>query len=274
MSKATKAISSVIWVIIGILFISPLAVIIINSLKTFHEVMLDPTGLPETPQWINYPDVWKITNFPVVFFNTLVIIVASLFGVVVTTSLVGYALARNNTKSAAFVFLLVMLSMMLPFQTLMIPLVRVTQMFGMRDNMYALIPIYIGMSGALAVLLYRSFSKSIPIAIEESARIDGCCGMHMFWRIVFPLLKPVTSTVSVLYALQFWNDITLPLVLLTHKENTTVALSQLIFFRELVSSRWNQLLASGVLASIPITLFFILMQKRIIAGVMQGAVKG
>ena len=104
--------------------------------------------------------------------------------------------------------------------------------------------------------------------------MDGCCGMILYWRIVFPLLKPVTTTVTVLYALQFWNDITLPLVLLTHKENTNIALSQLIFYLELVSSRWNLLLSAGVLSSIPILAFYFMMQKKIMSGVMEGAVKG
>ena len=188
--------------------------------------------------------------------------------------MIGYILSRTRGKLPAAILMLILISMMVPFQMIMIPMVKVTQILGMRDNAFALIPVYMGMSGAMAVLLYHGFTKGVPVELEESARMDGCCGMNLYWRIVFPLLKPVTTTVTVLYALQFWNDITLPLVLLTHKENTTIALSQLIFYRELVSSRWNLLLAAGVLSSIPILAFYFVMQKKIMAGVMEGAVKG
>ncbi len=272
--KLKKWTANLLWAAIAVLFISPLAIIVINSLKTFQEILLQPAQLPEKLQWGNYVEVYHTTNLPVVFLNTVVIIVASVAGVIVTASMIGYILSRTRTWLSGALLVLILLSMMVPFQTIMIPIVRVTQIFGMRDKAFALIPIYIGMSGAMAVLLYHGFVKGIPVELEESARMDGCCGMNLYWRIVFPLLKPVTTTVTVLYVLQFWNDITLPLVLLTHKDNTTIALSQLIFYRELVSSRWNLLLAAGVISSIPILLFYLLMQKRIMAGVMEGAVKG
>jgi len=269
-----KRISAGMWWIVALVFISPLAIIVINSLKTFQEILLKPVELPEALQWQNYVEVYKITNFPRVFLNTIIIIVSSVFGVVITSSLIGYALSRTKTKVSGIIFTLVLLSMMIPFQTIMIPIVRVTQLFGMRGSVFSLIPIYIGMSGAMAVLLYHGFSNGIPKTLEESSRMEGCCGLNMFFRVIFPLFKPVTATVAVLYVLQFWNDITLPMMLLTNKENTTIALSQLIFYRELVSSRWNLLLAAAVMASTPVIIFYILMQKKIIAGVMQGALKG
>ena len=269
-----KKILNLIWFLTALLFISPLIIVVVNSLKTFQEILMKPTELPKIVQWKNYADVYKITNLPVVFVNTVIIIILSVVGVIVTASMIGYILSRTQSTLSNFILTIILISMMVPFQMIMIPIVKITQMFGMRDHAFALIPIYIGMSGAMAVLLYHGFTKGIPIELEESARIDGCCGINLFWKIIFPLLKPVTTTVAVLYALQFWNDITLPLILLTHKENTTIALSQLIFYRELVSSRWNLLLAAGVIASVPILLFYILMQKRIMAGVMEGAIKG
>lgn len=269
-----KRVIDAVWIIAALLFVSPLVIVVVNSLKTFQEILLRPAEFPEKLQFSNYVEVYRVTNLPVVFLNTVVIIVAAVAGVIVTASMTGYILSRTKTALSGFLLMLILLSMMVPFQMIMIPIVRITQMFGMRDQAWALIPVYIGMSGAMAVLLYHGFSKGVPVELEESARMDGCCGLNLFWRIIFPLLKPVTTTVAVLYGLQFWNDITLPLVLLTHKENTTIALSQLIFFRELVSSRWNLLLAAGVLTSVPILMFYVLMQKRILAGVMEGAVKG
>ena len=258
----------------ALVFISPLAIVVINSLKTFQEILMEPVGFPKVIQWKNYIEVYQITNLPVVLFNTMIIILASVAGVVVTSSMIGYILSRTRGKLPAAILMLILISMMVPFQMIMIPMVKVTQILGMRDNAFALIPVYMGMSGAMAVLLYHGFTKGIPVELEESAKMDGCCGMILYWRIVFPLLKPVTTTVTFLYAIQFWNYITLPLVLLTHKENTTIALSQLIFYRELVSSRWNLLLSAGVLSSIPILAFYFMMQKKIMSGVMEGAVKG
>lgn len=272
--KLRKYLVSVLWIVIVLLFVSPFSIVVVNSLKTFQEILLTPAKLPESPQWNNYVEVYKTTNLLVVFRNTIIIVIASVVGIIVTSSMVGYRLSRTRGKLSAALLMLILISMMVPFQTIMIPLVKVTQVLGMRDNAFALIPIYIGMSGAMAVLLYHGFTKGIPMELEESARMDGCCGMNLFWRIVFPLLKPVNTTVAVLYTLQFWNDITLPLIMLTHKENTTVALSQMIFYRELVASRWNLLLTAGVLSSIPVIIFYFLLQKRIIGGVTEGALKG
>ena len=269
-----KMLSSLLWWLLALLYMAPLAVVVVNSLKTFQELMLRPADWPQRLQWENYVQVYRTTNFPKVFFNTALIVAAAVAGTVVLASMCGYMLSRVQTKLSGGLFGLILLSMMLPFQTIMIPIVKVTQSLGLRDNVLSLIPIYMGMSGAMAVLLYHGFTKGVPRAIEESARMDGCCGLNMFFRIILPLFMPVTATVVVMYVLQFWNDITLPMVLLTHKENTTVALSQLIFYRELVASRWNLLLASGIMSSLPVIFFYLLMQKKIIAGVTQGAEKG
>jgi raffinose/stachyose/melibiose transport system permease protein len=169
-------------------------------------------------------------------------------------------------------------TMLIPFQTLMMPLMQ--EMSGVKrnlglpmvDTLGALIYMNLGFGASLAVFLYHGFVKSIPKSLEEAAVIDGCNTFRVFWRIVFPMLKPVTVTVMVLDVIWIWNDYLLPSLVLTSKSNRTIPLSTASFFGEF-TIQWNMAMAGLTLTIIPVLIFYLFSQKYIIKGVASGAVK-
>lgn len=163
--------------------------------------------------------------------------------------------------------------MVIPFQSIMIPLVRVASELNLMDSRTGLIICYFGFGVSLNVFLYHGFIKSIPKEIEESATVDGCTPYGVFWKIIFPLLKPMSVTVILLNSLWIWNDFLLPLLVLNSPDLRTIPLATFAFFGQ-YTKQWDLALAALVLGVIPIILFFLSMQKYIIEGITAGSVKG
>jgi len=162
---------------------------------------------------------------------------------------------------------------MLHFHSIMIPLIIVIKRLHLSNSIPGIIIVYWGLGCNFAIFLYHGFVKTIPLELEESAVIDGCSPFQTFFKIVFPLLTPVTSTIAVLDALWIWNDFLLPLLLLQKRSVKTIPLSQFVFFGQYYSE-WGLALAGLVLAVIPVVVFYIFMQKYIVKGITAGALKG
>ncbi len=262
-----------IW-IFCIIFFAPMLFVILNAFKDYRDIILSPIALPSRLAFENFKAAWEYTNFSKVFFNSFMISAIGSVGTVILSSMCAYMLSRTNSKASKFIFTLLMLAMMVPFQTVMLPIAKISKVLSMNNNIYAIAVVYIGYSCSLAVLLYHGFVKNIPREIEESAFIDGCSRLKMFFKIVFPLLKPISSTVLIIYALQFWNDLLLPLILISKKSGFTIPLAQMAFYGHFTTTDWNLLLASAVLTSLPMMILYAVMQKQIIGGLVSGAVKG
>lgn len=260
-------------VLLGLLFLIPFYFVIANSLKTFSELLLNPAALPKMIQFENYVRAWEILKFPTVFINSLIITVLSNVGIVVLSSMAAYRMVRFPTKFNNLFFGLLVASMVIPFQSIMIPLVKVGKTVGLLNNIPGLIAAYLGFGAALSIFLYHGFMKSIPKEIEEAAIVDGCTSYQVFWKIIFPLMKPMTVTVLVLNSLWIWNDFLLPSLFLSDPELRTIPLAASSFFAQ-YTKQWDLALASLVLGVTPIVIFFLAMQKHIIKGITSGSVKG
>lgn len=260
-------------ILLGLLFLVPFYFVIANSLKTFSELLLNPAALPKMIQFDNYVRAWEILKFPTVFVNSLIITVLSNVGIVVLSSMAAYRMVRFPTKFNNLFFGLLVASMVIPFQSIMIPLVKVGKTVGLLNNIPGLIAAYLGFGAALSIFLYHGFMKSIPKEIEEAAIVDGCTSYQVFWKIIFPLMKPMTVTVLVLNSLWIWNDFLLPSLFLSDPELRTIPLAASSFFAQ-YTKQWDLALASLVLGVTPIVIFFLAMQKHIIKGITSGSVKG
>jgi raffinose/stachyose/melibiose transport system permease protein len=254
----------------ALLFISPTLLILVNSFKSDAEITLNPLSPPTSLSLANYAAAWQETNFPVVFANTLLITVFSTMGIILVSSMAAYILARTKTKLSWFFYLAFTFSLVVPFQTFMIPLVQTAKELNLQ-NVWGIIPIYIGLGCPLAVFMYHGFVKNVPLEIEESAAIDGATVPRIFFQLVFPLLTPVTATIAILDALWIWNDFLLPLIILP--KQSTLQLAQFGFF-SLYRRQYSLAMASLVLSAAPIVLFYLAMQKYIVKGLAAGAVKG
>ncbi|WP_284641306.1 carbohydrate ABC transporter permease [Paenibacillus silviterrae] len=263
----------IIGIIIGILFLVPFYFVIVNSMKTFSELLINSANLPSSLYFGNYMKVWTIMKFPKVFTNSLLITVFSNLGLVLISSMAAYRLVRRPTKLNNTIFMLFVAAMVIPFQSIMIPLVRVASEVGLMDSRIGLMICYFGFGVSLNVFLYHGFIKSIPLEIEESARVDGSSPYGVFWRIVFPLLKPMTVTIIILNSLWIWNDFLLPSLVLSNPDLRTIPLATFSFFGQ-YTKQWDLALAALVLGVLPIIIFFLAMQKYIIEGITAGSVKG
>jgi multiple sugar transport system permease protein len=257
-------------------FAMPLIVMITTSFKSFSEInSFPPRILPDA--WLpqNYPDAWNYrnTDFPRWTANTLIILLCTLPGVVLTSSLCAYGFARLRFPGRNLWFGLVLASIMLPPQVTLIPLYVLFRQLGWLDTFLPLIvPAWFG-GGALNIFLMRQFFLQIPVELDEAAIIDGASHFTIWRRIYMPLSRPVLVTVTLLSTLAIWNDFFGPLIYLSTPNNYTLALG-LNMFQGLFVSRIDYVMAISTLMVLPMILLFVLAQRYIVQGFISSGLKG
>jgi len=279
MKKARGGILGAILILFSIIWLSPLYIVLVNSFKSRSEMYANVLALPEQLTWTYYTEAFAKMNFGTSFLNSLLLTLASIFLIVVLSSMAAWMLARTGGKLSYILFGVFIATMLIPFQTIMMPLMQVMSWIGkntifqMLNSRGGLIYMYIGFGASMAIFLYHGFVKTIPISIEEAATIDGGNKWNIFWRIVFPILKPTTVTVIILDVIWIWNDYLLPSLTLTSRDLRTIPLSTAKFFGQ-YQNEWNMAMAALAMTIIPVVLLYIFAQKYIIKGVAAGSVKG
>lgn len=272
--SAGLIILEVILILCAAVYIYPVFLMFTNSFKSFKEVLVNVVALPTHLEFANYTHVIEKINYGRLFFNNMVITFTGILGIVFFSSLAAYILARRNTRFTRAAYMFCIIPMLVPFQTIMITLVKVMKMLHLSGSLLGLGIQYWGFGIPMAVFIYMGFIKTIPRAIDESATIDGASAFSTYVRIIFPLLKPVTATVMVLDVMWIWNDFLLPMLMVNSSPKTkTLTLAAYTFVGQ-YNTQWQYAMTAMVLALLPSILFFIFMQKHIIKGVVAGAVKG
>lgn len=265
-------------IVLCLLYLFPIYIILVNSFKDRQELYDNILALPSKLSFEFYGKAMEKMNFLRAFANSLIVTLVSILFIVVLASMTAWMLVRVNNLLSKILFSVFVSTMLIPFQTLMMPLmqelgwIRDTLHISMMDKLGGLIFMNIGFGASMAVFLYHGFIKSIPISLEEAATIDGCSKLGVFWKIVFPMLKPTTMTVVILDVIWIWNDYLLPSLVLSSKANRTIPLSTFSFFGQF-TIQWNMAMAGLMLTIIPVILFYLCAQKYIIKGVAAGAVK-
>ena len=278
MKRTAKTVVSILIAILAVAFLSPIYIMLVNSFKTRAELYENALALPSSFSFEYYASAVDKMNFFAVFGNSLYVTLATVVFVVVLSSMTAWMLVRRDNLLSKIIFLSFVATMLIPFQTLMMPLMQVMDWIRtylhlpMLNTHEGLIFMNIGFHAGMAVFLYHGFMKSIPIALEEAAILDGCTTFGVFWRIVFPLLKSITVTVAILDVISSWNDYLLPSLTLSDTGLRTIQLSTFYFFGEF-TILWNQAMAGLTLTIVPIVLFYAFAQKYIIKGIAAGAVK-
>jgi len=263
----------VVLVVFAFVFLIPIYFVLVNSFKPYEEILTNTVSIPSSLYFENYTYAWTVMNYPKAFVNSLLITVFSNIGLIVISSMAAYKMVRSSSKWMKALFIMFISAMLIPFQTVMVTLVKVGSVIGIMNSYWGLIVCYFGFGLPLTVFLYHGFIKSIPREIEEAAAIDGCNVYAVFWKVVFPLLKPMTVTVLLLNTLWIWNDFLLPSLILRGKEMQTIPLAIYAFFGQYMK-QWDLALAALVLGVIPIICFFLGLQKYIVEGITAGSVKG
>ncbi len=257
--------------IVAVAYFLPFVLVFVNALKPKFEILANPLALPKSITWDNFNQAMTKMNFFRSLTNSVIITVLSVGALILFSSMLAYYLARTKNKFTKTTFLILVASMIVPFQALMIPFMSIFAQFVSLNNRAALIFFYVGFGVALSTFLYHGFISKIPMDLDEAASMDGANDFTIFWKIIFPMLRPVTATVAIVNALWIWNDFLLPRLVLT-PETQTLPLSTYLFYGQ-YSTEYGQAMAGLLLAVLPIIVFYLILQKQFISGISTGAVK-
>lgn len=270
-SKIKKVALYVLGIILGLIFLSPFYILIINSFKSKKEIFKDTLTMPIEWVFDNYLDAFEKLDFLRAFGMSVLVSVVSIAIIVIFTSMAAWNLQRTRGKKSNIIFMMFVVSMLVPFQAVMLPLVNIMGKLNML-NVPGLIFMYFGFGSALSIFLYHGFVKSIPRDLDDAAMIDGCSKFQTFWYIIFPLLKPTTITVVILNLVWIWNDYLLPSLVINKSGTQTIPLKTFYFFGQF-TKQWNLALAGLVITIIPVIIFYMIAQKQIIRSITEGSVK-
>ena len=270
-------------VLLVLFFLFPFFLVIINAAKQSADIVISPIGLPKS--WgqilINMKNVINNQNFSYwnSFFNSFLITVITLALLSLFSSMAAWVLVRNKTRWSNFIFMLFVAAMVIPFQVVMLPLLSTFRSFSnfsgiaMLNSFTGIIFAYLGFGGSMSVFILHGFIKGIPYELEEAALIDGATPEGTFFRIIFPLLKPVQMTVLILNGIWIWNDFLLPSLMLgLNGRIKTLPIAVTSFVGSYVK-QWDLILTAAFLAMLPVIILFLFAQKQIIRGVVEGAIK-
>ena len=264
-------------ILIFIAYMFPFLMVVLNSLKQKRDIIKSPFSWLFTVKGLSFDNFAKAFNqmdFLNAIKNSLIITVSATAIVTILAAMLAYFIVRNNNLLTRIIFALMVASMIIPFQAIMIPLVSIYGgTLNLLNHRLTLIFMHVGFSMSMTVFMFHGFIRgSVPIALEEAAYLDGCTHTQTFFKIVFPLLKPIMSTTLILNALAFWNDFLLPSLVLTDKKLLTLPLSTYSFYGT-YSADYGTIMAGLLLCVVPLLILYIALQKQIINGVVAGAVK-
>ena len=275
--KAANMLAMAGLIIIFIAYMFPFLMVVINSLKQKRDIIKSPFSWLFTIKGLSFDNFVKAftqMDFLNAFKNSLIVTVSATALVTLFAAMLAYYIVRHKNWISKITFALMVASMIIPFQAIMIPLVSIYGgTLNILNHRLTLIFMHTGFSMAMSVFMFHGFiNGNIPIALEEAAYIDGCTHSQTFFKIVFPLLKPIISTMVILNALAYWNDFLLPSLVLTDKELLTLPLSTYSFYGT-YSADYGTIMAGLLLCVVPILILYVVLQKQIINGVVAGAVK-
>ena len=259
-----------------VMYIFPFFLIILKSFKSNGEILENPFSFPKTLNFGHFAEVIEKMNFKTTFVNSAIISVTSIALILLFSSMCAYWLVRNRNKFNNTFFLVLVAAMIIPFQSLMIPLIYI---YGARLGLIQSMPIplliflYAGFGSPMSVFIYHGFIKTIPIELEEASRIDGCSRIQTFFKIVLPMLKPTSVSLLILNALWIWSDYLLPSLILRQEQFYTMPIKMKVFNGTYMNN-WELLIPALLLTILPLLVVYFIAQKSIIEGVTQGSVKG
>ena len=260
--------------ILAVIVLIPIYYLIVTTFKSGTEAALHPMSLPEAWSFDGYIQAFQDMQYPRAFGNTLFVTAVSVVGILLSASMCGYVLNRKEKyKSAKLVFLIILSGIMFPYQMSILGLYKLIRGLNLMNTLWSVIFVDIAVNLPFATFLFNSFVSTIPVELEEAAKIDGSGVFRTFWTITFPLLKPTLATVAILNTLTIWNDFMGPLYFLQSREKDVI-LQEVYRNIGQFSTDWTSLFPMMVLGVLPLLVFYLVMQKFIIGGVMSGSVKG
>ena len=268
-----RAVKFVVALVGALLFFAPFALVIFNSVKPLDQIMTDLLGLPRTVQLGNYLNAWEELNMGKVMLNTILVTGISLVLILMLSSMVAYWTVRHPSRYSRLFEKLLVCSLLIPFAAVMLSPVKNMSALHLTSSLWGGIITYSGMGIAFGTFMMIGAVKGIPLELEESAHLDGANVYQTFFLIVMPLLRPTLLSLFVLDLFWIWNDYIVALTLLNTSDLMTLQLAINKLFG-LYSNQWDVALPAIVISILPILVINVIMQKKSVAGVAAGAVKG
>lgn len=260
-------------ILMALFFVGPLLFTFISSFKGNSEIFDSPFSLPEIWKIENYIIAWKTANMSRYMINSLVIALLSVSGVLLVSSMVAFVLSRMNFRFNKYLSLFFLLGMMIPMHTIIVPVSYLIGAFNLKNNIFALVLLYIAFSIPFSTAILTNFMSSISKEIEEAAIVDGASYFTIYWKIILPMTVPALSTVGIFNFLSAWNDVLFPLLMINDNNLKTISLGLLSFNGERGSEYGLLMAAITITISIPF-IVYIVFQEKVEKGVAGGAVKG
>jgi raffinose/stachyose/melibiose transport system permease protein len=256
-------------IFVALLFLFPVYVLVTLSFKSTPEISGGGLGLPSALETANYTQAWTAAHLGAALINSTIITSISLVALVAVGSTASYYLARKQSRLSYGMYILFLLGIILPFQLALVPLYRMVNDAGLLGTYTSMVVFYTGLQAPFTIFLYTGFLRALPREYGEAALVDGATHWQSFRRVTFPLLRPITGTVIILNAVFIWNDFLTPLIYLGGSANETIPVVVYQFVGQYVSN-WGYIFAAVVLATLPMLLLFLLLQRYVIKGFTTG----
>ena len=271
--KAGIGIGEILMLILCAIFFIPFYYLLVNTFKPAQDATFSPMSLPIKNFTLDlYKEALATINFGSSFFNSVLITIVSVVIIIIFGSMAAYSITRRKNIVTKILFFYFLIGFMVPVQTTLIPLFNLISGMNLQNSRLGMIVLYSSWCN-FALFMYQGFIGGVPKDLEESAMIDGCNLWQMYWKIVFPLLKPITTTIVIFDVMWIWNDFMLPYLFISSSDNFTLIMEVYKGVGQF-SNNWTVMLCTMVLVLIPVVIFYVIMQKHIIAGITSGAVKG
>jgi raffinose/stachyose/melibiose transport system permease protein len=268
----TSLFSHLVLLIFTVIIVYPVVWMVFASFKSNSELVTNVWGLPTTLQWTNYTEAWITGNLGYALINSVVTSLGVTVVIIVVASTAAFAFARMTFRGALVIFLIMIFTMQAP--TPIIPLYVMLVKMRLTDSRIGLILPMAAGGLPLSIFIFRAFFQSIPGELLDAAKVDGCTNLTAFLRVVIPISGPAIATVAILMFVGAWNDYFLPLILIRSAEMRTIPLAIQVFFYAFGRTEWEQVFAALTIASLPMIIIYIIMQRQFIQGLTAGSVKG
>jgi ABC-type glycerol-3-phosphate transport system permease component len=259
-------------IVFAFICLLPMFWVLSSSLKTTREIALNPLGFPTEFRIDNYVEAWTVGRFSKYFMNSVIVSVPIVFGSLLFASLAGYGLARLKFRGSTLVFYAFLIGLMVPFQSVMIPLFYMLKNIGFLGTYWAMIVPSIALGLPFGIFFMRAFFAGLPHELADAAEIDGCNEWGVFWRVMIPLAGPAVSTLAVLSFMGAWNSFLLPLIYM-QKESLRPLVLGLMFFRDAYTQNVPLTMAGATIVMLPIIVIYLFFQRKFIQGLTAGALK-
>lgn len=276
-ARINKALTSLMqYALLGLFLLialAPVALMWMSAFKTRQEISVAPLALPTSLNFDNLIQAWTVGRFGEYVGNSIIVTIPVVFGVVLLSAMAGYGFARHRFWGREFVFYAFLIGLMVPFQSIMIPLYFNIKSLGLLGTYWAMILPAIGLGLPFGIFLMQSFFRGLPQELADSARVDGCNEFQVFGRVLLPLAKPAISSLVVFQFMWTWNAYLMPLLLLNQESLRPITLG-LMFFQGRYTSDYALISAGVTIVTFPIVLVYIIMQRQFLRGLTAGALRG